>query len=139
MQLLIHYQSLKKLIVYLTFCWLIFTNYTRSFSTSYQRTTSLAENPILLNFLLNIVSRFQPDLINASHLNVDWRHKSENGNRASIVDSVWEVHTTVFTMISEMYSRVGNILPVNSWISAVAVSMLLLHSAIEYVYGKSSV
>lgn len=93
----------------------------RSFSTLYQRTTSLAENPILLDFLLNIVARFQPDLINASHSSVDWGHESENGNRASIVDSVWEVQTTVFTMIMEIYLRVGNILPVNRWLSVVVV------------------
>ncbi|KAL1823511.1 hypothetical protein ACET3Z_010289 [Daucus carota] len=93
----------------------------RSFSALYQRTTWLAENPILLNFLLNIVACFQPELINASYSSVDWRSKSENGNRASIVDSVWEVQTKVFTMISEIYLRVGNILPVNRWLSAVVV------------------
>ncbi|KAL8109553.1 uncharacterized protein LOC141672065 isoform X2 [Apium graveolens] len=93
----------------------------RSFSTLYQRTTSLAESPVLLNFLLNIVARFQPDLISASHSCVDWRHEFETGNRSSTVESVWKVQTTVFTMISEIYIRVGNILPVNWWLSAVLV------------------
>lgn len=97
----------------------------------YQRTTSLAENPVLLNFLLNIVARFQPDLISASHSFVDWRHEFETGNRSSTVESVWKVQTTVFTMVSEMYIRVGNFLPVNQWLSAVVVSMLFLHSKIE--------
>lgn len=106
----------------------------RSFSALYQRTTWLAENPILLNFLLNIVACFQPELVNASHSSVDWRSKSENGNRASIVDSVWEVQTKVFTMISEIYLRVGNILPVNRWLSAVVVIMLFLCGVIEYIY-----
>lgn len=59
----------------------------------------------LLNFLLKIVTL------------------SHNIRKSS----PWEIQTTVFTMMSEVFSRVGTSLPPDHWQSAVDVSIFCLH------------
>lgn len=89
----------------------------------YQRTSSQSDNSLLLNFLLGIVSLFQAEVIDSSGASVPEMYGFKYGNRASVIYSAWEVQTNIFTMISEVYMRVGTCLPVGCWQSTVEVCM----------------
>ncbi|KAG8381705.1 hypothetical protein BUALT_Bualt05G0000500 [Buddleja alternifolia] len=76
-----------------------------------QATALLSENEQLLNFVLLVVGYFQGDSMNSSYL-VD-THKVPGGT--------WEVLTVAFSIIGEVYSRVGSSLPVAIWQSIIEV------------------
>lgn len=93
----------------------------RGLSSVYQRTSSVPENTPLLNFLLGIVSCSQVELIHSSYLSGNQRCAAEFGRRISGYNSLWEVQTTAFTMISDLFTRGGASLPVDNWQSTIEV------------------
>nr|XP_043638828.1 HEAT repeat-containing protein 6 isoform X2 [Erigeron canadensis] len=75
-----------------------------------QRTIMLSDNAQLLDFLLRTISLSQ---------NFNQGYPSESRNMILEKNNSWEIQTTAFTMISEIFSRVGSSVPVDHWQSTI--------------------
>ncbi|GFS44555.1 ARM repeat superfamily protein [Actinidia rufa] len=87
----------------------------------YQRKYSLSENTELLNFLLSIVTYTHAELFCSFSSSGNPLYTAELGKRVPRCNSLWEVQTAAFTMISEVFSRVGSSLSVDIWQSTIQV------------------
>uniref|UniRef100_A0A5B7A0N8 Putative HEAT repeat-containing protein 6 n=1 Tax=Davidia involucrata TaxID=16924 RepID=A0A5B7A0N8_DAVIN len=87
----------------------------------YQRKCSLSENTQLLNFLLSIVASSHAELFCLFYSSGNQRCAAEFGKRIPRCNSLWEVQTVAFTMIGEVFSRVGSSFPVDIWQSTIEV------------------
>ncbi|CAL5376044.1 unnamed protein product [Camellia sinensis] len=94
---------------------------TRCLVSVYQRKCSLSENTELLNFLISIVACSHAELYCSSSFSGNQRYTAEFGKRIPRYNSLWEVQTITFTMISEVFSRVGSSLSVDMWQSTIQV------------------
>ncbi|KAL7221934.1 hypothetical protein ACSBR1_023804 [Camellia fascicularis] len=94
---------------------------TRCLVSVYQRKCSLSENTELLNFLISIVACSHAELYCSSSFSANQRYTAEFGKRIPRYNSLWEVQTITFTMISEVFSRVGSSLSVDMWQSTIQV------------------
>ncbi|CAH9068676.1 unnamed protein product [Cuscuta europaea] len=96
----------------------------RLFNVS-ERATMLLENKQLLDFTLNVVVHFQPQL----HDSLYSSDKILSRNA-----SVWEVQIVAFSMIGDVYSRVGSCLPVDVWESTIGV----VRSSLDLLASKGT-
>ncbi|XP_057510262.1 uncharacterized protein LOC130792729 isoform X1 [Actinidia eriantha] len=87
----------------------------------YQRKYSLSENTELLNFLLSIVTYTHAELFCSFSSSGNPLYTAELGKRVPRCNSLWEVQTAAFTMIGEVFSRVGSSLSVDIWQSTIQV------------------
>ncbi|KAI3787534.1 hypothetical protein L1987_42072 [Smallanthus sonchifolius] len=83
-----------------------------------QRTIMLSDNVQLLEFLLKIVSYSQNVLASCFLGNIQG-YPLESRKIILQKNNLWEIQTTAFTMISEVFSRVGASLPAHIWQSTV--------------------
>ncbi|KAM7531528.1 hypothetical protein LguiB_034938 [Lonicera macranthoides] len=86
-----------------------------------QRSCLHSENIRILDFLLSIVSRSQAALIYSTYSSGNHSTGTEIGKGVPQYNSLWEVQTTAFSMIGEVFSRVGASLPVDHWQSTIEV------------------
>lgn len=85
------------------------------------RKSSVSENIKLLNFLLHITSHSHRQLVSFCRSNGNQRSAPEVGKKSSRYSSLWEVQTTVFTMLGDSFSRAGTLFPVEVWQSTLEV------------------
>lgn len=90
---------------------LVNNSFFRLLFSLYQAAASLSENGQLLNFVLEVVDYFQRDS----------KHSTYFSDNYSVSGGVCEVLTIAFSMIGEIYSRVGASLPVEIWTLVVEV------------------
>ncbi|KAK1408968.1 hypothetical protein QVD17_41162 [Tagetes erecta] len=90
----------------------------RSFVDVNQRTITLSDNMQLLEFLLKTVSFSQSVLAPCFSGNIQG-YPLESRKMILQKNSLWEIQTTAFTLISEVFSRAGTSLPAHHWQSTV--------------------
>ncbi|GAB2256887.1 hypothetical protein Droror1_Dr00022946 [Drosera rotundifolia] len=74
---------------------------------------SVSENVHLVKFLFHLVA--SPHAEYGSHCSVDQRCAADSVVRMPRHSSLWKVHTTVFSMIGDAFSRVGSSFPTDIW------------------------
>lgn len=87
----------------------------------YHRKCSLSENVQLVKFLLRIVTCSHAELYSSLHLTGNQRYAPEIGKRIPRYNSLWEVQTIAFTMITAVFSRDGSSFPGDIWQSTIEV------------------
>lgn len=97
------------------------------------RRSSVSDNITLLNFLLHISSRSHTQLISFCRSNRNQSSISEVCKTSSRYSSLWEVQTTVFTMLGDSFSRAGSFFPVEVWQS----TMEVLRKMIDILASKN--
>ncbi|XP_076881431.1 uncharacterized protein LOC143529544 [Bidens hawaiensis] len=85
-----------------------------------QRTITLSDNVQLLEFLLKTVSVSQNVLASCFLGNIQG-YPLDHRKTYFQKNSLWEIQTTSFTVISDIFSRVGTFLPARHWQSTVDV------------------
>ncbi|XAR71521.1 hypothetical protein NMG60_11028837 [Bertholletia excelsa] len=86
----------------------------RYLTCAYQRKCLISENTELINFLLSIVTYSHTELFGSSYaFEIGKSNLKHNG--------LWEVQTTTFSMIGELFSRAGSSLSTDTWQSTVLV------------------
>ncbi|KAL8253852.1 hypothetical protein R6Q59_032073 [Mikania micrantha] len=83
-----------------------------------QRTMMLSDNVQLLEFLLNIIS-FAQNVVAPCFLGNIQGYPLESQKMILQKSNLWEIQTTAFSMISEVFSRAGTSLPAHLWQSTV--------------------
>ncbi|KAK9275882.1 hypothetical protein L1049_023156 [Liquidambar formosana] len=99
----------------------------------YHRKCLLSENIQLVKFLLRIVECSHAELLCSSYSNGNQRCGPEVGKRIPRSSTLWEVLTITFTMIGEVFSRLGSSFPVDIWQSTIGV----LRKVMDVLASKS--
>ncbi|GLT64682.1 hypothetical protein SLA2020_371600 [Shorea laevis] len=99
------------------------------------RKYSLSDNIQLVKFFLQITSCSHTHLISFCRSNGNQRSAFEVGKKSSRQCSLWEVQTTVFTMLGDAFSRAGSSFPVEIWQSTIEV----LRKMIDVLASKNLV
>lgn len=87
----------------------------------------------LLDFLLKTVS-FSENILSSFFASGIQGCPPESRKTFLQKNSLWEIQTTAFTMISEVFSRVGTSLQPEHWESTVDVSILLHSFKLVFLY-----
>ncbi|XP_031397671.1 HEAT repeat-containing protein 6 isoform X2 [Punica granatum] len=85
------------------------------------RISSLSENIELVKFLGSNIARFHAELSSFSDLSGTQRYPAVAEKRIPRSGSLWEVQTLCFTMLGEAFSRVGSLIPIDTWQSVIEV------------------
>ncbi|XP_017973347.1 PREDICTED: HEAT repeat-containing protein 6 isoform X1 [Theobroma cacao] len=93
-----------------------------------QRKCSLSDDIQLVNFLLHIIARSHVDLISLYRPSGNQKSAIEMGKKSPRYGSLWEVQTTTFTMLGEVYSRTGSSFPVDTWQSTIQILRKMMDS-----------
>ncbi|XP_048422620.1 uncharacterized protein LOC103941883 isoform X2 [Pyrus x bretschneideri] len=91
--------------------------------STYQRKCSMAEEVLLVKFLLRIIESSHAELSSFLNLILNQSSVLEVGKRMPVprYGSLWEIQTLAFTMVGEAISRVGSSFPLDIWRSTIEV------------------
>ncbi|KAB2609005.1 hypothetical protein D8674_012173 [Pyrus ussuriensis x Pyrus communis] len=91
--------------------------------STYQRKCSMAEEVLLVKFLLRIIESSHAELSSFSNLILNQSLVLEVGKRMPVrgYGCLWEIQTLAFTMVGEAISRVGLSFPLDIWRSTIEV------------------
>ncbi|KAM1080414.1 hypothetical protein COP2_015444 [Malus domestica] len=93
----------------------------RRVMSTYQRKRSMAEEVLLVKFLLRIIESSHAELSCFSNSILNQSSVLEVGKRMPVprYGSLWEIQTLAFTMVGEAISRVGSYFPLDIWRSTI--------------------
>ncbi|PKI69488.1 hypothetical protein CRG98_010121 [Punica granatum] len=102
------------------------------------RISSLSENIELVKFLGSNIARFHAELSSFSDLSGTQRYPAVAEKRIPRSGSLWEVQTLCFTMLGEAFSRVGSLIPIDTWQSVIEVPSFVAALRLFLNYGLAS-
>ncbi|CAK7357536.1 unnamed protein product [Dovyalis caffra] len=105
----------------------------RHFVSEYQQSCLLSDNVQLVKFLLRTVGFSHAQLVSLSYSSGNQRSGGAIGKVASKSSSLWEVYTVAFTMLAEVFEKVGSSFPADIWQSTIEV----LRKVMDALAGKN--
>lgn len=93
----------------------------RYFVSEYQQKCLLSDNVQLVKFLLRIVDCSHALLVSSSYSSGNQRSAGATGKGVSKYSSLWEVYTVMFTMLGEVFEKVGSSFSADVWQSTIEV------------------
>ena len=125
-RLVFHLVIAKFLYVFHFFiCFYFFFKICRYFVSEYQQKCLLSDNVQLVKFLLRIVDCSHAQLGSSSYSSGNQRSAGATGKGVSKYSSLWEVYTVMFTMLGEVFEKVGSSLSADVWQSTIEVGVFL--------------
>ncbi|CAN6718351.1 unnamed protein product [Malus baccata var. baccata] len=110
----------------------------RRVMSTYQRKRSMAEEVLLVKFLMRIIESSHAELSCFSNSILNQSSVLEVGKRMPVprYGSLWEIQTLAFTMVGEAISRVGSYFPLDIWRPTIEVFQQSLLCLLRHIINE---
>ncbi|KAJ6313915.1 hypothetical protein OIU78_017547 [Salix suchowensis] len=93
----------------------------RYFVSEHQQKCMLSDNVQLVKFLLRIVDCSRAQFVSSLYSSGNQRSAGSTGKGVSKYSSLWEVYTVAFTMLGDVFEKVGSSFSADVWQSTIEV------------------
>lgn len=93
--------------------------------SEHQQKCMLSDNVQLVKFLLRIVDCSRAQFVSSLYSSGNQRSAGSTGKGVSKYSSLWEVYTVAFTMLGDVFEKVGSSFSADVWQSTIEVGVFL--------------